>query len=296
MDSKIRALKTTTKNLQEKADQLTQTVLTNTSERVKAKMKMDKNDMNEPVPGHLPIEHPYVQPTPFLGRLKGQKDNLYKIREGVCMIRIPEMIHKEKNQVDNGCDITVKDIEWLRQMLTPTIHTLPNHKLVVQPYMPLNPFRDKAIIAREEEWDNDIPLQDGVMKPLTPQTAHITPPDDVAPATSPILDKHLDEFGEEFFDITRVAEKADNDHVSDVNEFSNIIKTYDFETFIRKLLHQVSQSSHEIGSRRRKSQITLTRNRRGRIIVADAAIMTDFKGNEVAQEALDGNSSHIIII
>ncbi|GKA89011.1 hypothetical protein Tco_0810823 [Tanacetum coccineum] len=116
--------------------------------------------------------------------------------------------------MDNGCDIMVKDIEKLRKMLTPTIKTLPNLKPVVQPCMPLSPFSDKA--AREEEQDNDIPLQDGIMRPLTHKTAHITPPDDVAPATSPILDKHLNEFREEFSDITRVAKKANGNLVNDV--------------------------------------------------------------------------------
>ncbi|GJW03173.1 hypothetical protein Tco_1562029 [Tanacetum coccineum] len=108
--------------------------------------------------------------------------------------------------------------------------------------MPLTLFRDKASVARGEE--HDIPLQDGVMQPLTPQTTHITPPDDVAPATSTILDKHSNEFGEEFSDITRVVEMADG---NPANELLDIINTYDFETFIRKLLHQVSQSSHETG-------------------------------------------------
>ncbi|GKB38140.1 hypothetical protein Tco_0883082 [Tanacetum coccineum] len=68
------------------------------------------------------------------------------------------------------------------------------------------------------------------------QTTHITPPNDVALATSPILDKHSNEFGEEFSDITRVAEMANG---NPAKELSDIIKTYDFETFIRKLLHQV---------------------------------------------------------
>ncbi|GJY84695.1 hypothetical protein Tco_0498721 [Tanacetum coccineum] len=94
-----------------------------------------RNDMKEPVPRGLPIKHPYVQHTPFPGCLKEQK---------------------------------VKDVEKLRQMITPTIHTLPNLKPVVQSYTPLSPFRDTAIVAREEEQDNDIPLQDGVMQPLTP--------------------------------------------------------------------------------------------------------------------------------
>ncbi|GJW01785.1 hypothetical protein Tco_1557036 [Tanacetum coccineum] len=73
--------------------------------------------------------------------------------------------------------------------------------------MPLSPFHDKESVRRGEE--HDIPLQDGVMQPLTPQTTHIIPPDDVAPTTSPILDKHSNEFGEVFSDITRIAKMAD---------------------------------------------------------------------------------------
>ncbi|GKD34834.1 hypothetical protein Tco_1250343 [Tanacetum coccineum] len=49
-----------------------------------------------------------------------------------------------------------------------------------------------------------------MMQPLTPHTVHITPPDDdyVARATSPTLDKQLNEFEEECSDITRVTDKA----------------------------------------------------------------------------------------
>ncbi|GKC94897.1 hypothetical protein Tco_1160339 [Tanacetum coccineum] len=106
--------------------------------------------------------------------------------------------------------------------------------------MPRGPVRDEVKVVREKELEYDIPLQNGEMQSLTPQTVHITPLDDdyVAPATSPLLEKHLNEFGEEISDITRVAEKADGNLVNDVKELSNIIKTYDFETFIWKLLHQ----------------------------------------------------------
>ncbi|GJS01074.1 hypothetical protein Tco_0317582 [Tanacetum coccineum] len=112
--------------------------------------------------------------------------------------------------------------------------------------MPLGPVYDTEKIIREEEQDYDIPLHDGVMQPLASQTIHITPPDDdyVAPTTNPILDKQLKEFRKEFSDITRVAKKANCNPVNDVKEFSDI-KKYDCETFIWKLLHQVSQSSHE---------------------------------------------------
>nr|GEX51267.1 hypothetical protein [Tanacetum cinerariifolium] len=56
-DSNIRELKTTTKNLQVIADQLTHTVLINTSERIKAKTKIGKNDMKELVPRDLPVDY-----------------------------------------------------------------------------------------------------------------------------------------------------------------------------------------------------------------------------------------------
>ncbi|GKA47513.1 hypothetical protein Tco_0740396 [Tanacetum coccineum] len=122
MDSNIRALKTTTKNLQEKADQLTQTTLTNSSERVKGKTKMGKKDIEEPVPRDLLVVQPYVPHTPFPGHPKKQKDNPYKTRE---TIGIPEKIHTKKAQederdMDDGWDITIKDIERLSQILLPT--------------------------------------------------------------------------------------------------------------------------------------------------------------------------------
>ncbi|GJS41286.1 hypothetical protein Tco_0566329 [Tanacetum coccineum] len=124
--------------------------------------------------------------------------------------------------------------------------------------MPLSLFHDKASVLRGEE--HDIPLQDGVMQPLTPHTTHITPPDDVAPATSPILDKHSNKFREEFYDITRVVEMVDGNPVKDL---SNIINTYDFETFIRKFLHQVSQSSYETGKTERGMKYHLRFSQQG---------------------------------
>ncbi|GKC27208.1 hypothetical protein Tco_1034502 [Tanacetum coccineum] len=126
------------------------------------------------------------------------------------MIGNPEEIHNAKAQEDEGdmdvgWDITSKDVERLRQFLTPTIHTLPNLEPVVivdQPYIPLGPVHDKDKIIREKEQDYDIPLN-------TPQTVHITPPDDdyVAPATNPMSNKQLNKFEEEFPNITKVSEK-----------------------------------------------------------------------------------------
>ncbi|GKA40105.1 hypothetical protein Tco_0732698 [Tanacetum coccineum] len=242
-ESNIRALKTTTKNLHEKAYQLTQTVPTNIGGK---RTKMGKGNMKDSVPRDL-------LHTPFLGHLKEQIGSPYRTRKTICMIENPRKVHKMKAREDEGdvdvsWDITIKDVESLRQFLTPTIHTLPNFEPVTQPYMPLGPVYDKEKIVREEEQDYDIPLHDDMMQPLTLQTVHIKPTDDdyVAPTTSPTLDKQLDEFGEECFDITRVSNKANGNLVKDIQELSDI-KTYDCETFIQKLLHQVSQSSHETG-------------------------------------------------
>ncbi|GKD38171.1 hypothetical protein Tco_1258378 [Tanacetum coccineum] len=162
----IRALNTRTKNLQEKAYQLTHKVLTNTREKVKAITTMGKENMKEPVPRNL-------SSTPFLGHLKEQMDNPYRTHETVRIIANPEEIHnvdahEEEGDMDVGWDITNKDVERMRQFPTPTLHTLPNLKLVVQSYMPLGPVHDKDKIVREKEQDCDIPLNDNVMQPLTP--------------------------------------------------------------------------------------------------------------------------------
>ncbi|GKB28330.1 hypothetical protein Tco_0867731 [Tanacetum coccineum] len=163
---------------------------------------MGKGNMKEPVPRDL-------LPTLFLGLLKEQIGSPYKTHETVCMIENPREVHKMKAQEDKG-DI---DVGW-------------------------------DITVKDGRGTYDIPLHDGVMQPLTPQTVHIIPPDDdyVAPATNLILDKQLNDFGEEFSDITKVSEKENDKEPSDVN-------TYDCETFIQKLLHQVSQSSHEAARR-----------------------------------------------
>ncbi|GKC07498.1 hypothetical protein Tco_0999108 [Tanacetum coccineum] len=164
---------------------------------------MDKENMKEPVPSDLP-------PTPFLGHLKEQMGSPYSTRETIHMIRNPEEIHnakahREEGDMDVGWDISSKDVKRLRQFLTPTIHTLPNLEPVVQPYIPLGPVHDKDKIVREKEQDYDIPLNDSIMQPLTPQTVHITPPDDdyVAPATNPMSNKQLNKSEEEFSHITK---------------------------------------------------------------------------------------------
>ncbi|GJY09701.1 hypothetical protein Tco_0377886 [Tanacetum coccineum] len=129
-------------------------------------------------------------------------------------------IHNEEAQEDEGdmyvgWDITNKDVERLRQFLTPTIHTLPNLEPIVPSCIPLGLVHDKDKIVREKKQDYDIPLNDSVMQPLTPQTIHITQPDYdyVAPATNSMSNKQLNKFEEEFSHITEVAEKEYDDLV-----------------------------------------------------------------------------------
>ncbi|GJV84176.1 hypothetical protein Tco_1524074 [Tanacetum coccineum] len=135
-------------------------------EKLKARTTIGKENMNEPVPRDLP-------PTPFLGHLKEQIGSPYQCCKYRPWWTNPEKVNKMKAWKDEGdidvdWDITVEDVERLRQFLTPTIHTLPNLKPVVQPYMSLGPVHDKEKIVREEEHYYDIPLHDGVMQPLTP--------------------------------------------------------------------------------------------------------------------------------
>ncbi|GKB83786.1 hypothetical protein Tco_0950681 [Tanacetum coccineum] len=61
----------------------------------------------------------------------------YKTRESICVIGIPEEIQEDEGDMNDGCDITVEDVERLRKILTPSIHTLPNLEPIEQPYMPL---------------------------------------------------------------------------------------------------------------------------------------------------------------
>ncbi|GJX16078.1 hypothetical protein Tco_0216910, partial [Tanacetum coccineum] len=116
---------------------------------------MGKENMKELVPRDLP-------PTLFLGHVKEKMGSPYRTRETVHMNGNPEEIHNAKAQddegdMDVGWDITSKDVERLRQFLAPTIHTLPNLKPVVQPYI-LGPVHDMDKVAKEKKQDYDIPL------------------------------------------------------------------------------------------------------------------------------------------
>ncbi|GJV63760.1 hypothetical protein Tco_1474588 [Tanacetum coccineum] len=101
-----------------------------------------------------------------------------------------------------------------------------------------NPKKVHKMKAKEDEGDMDVGW-DIIVKDVE-RPVYITPPDDdyVASTTSPTLDKQLNKFRKECSDITRFAEKPNGNPVEDVQELLDI-KTYDCETFIRKLLHQV---------------------------------------------------------
>nr|GEY74910.1 reverse transcriptase domain-containing protein [Tanacetum cinerariifolium] len=180
MESNIRALKTTTKNIEEKAYQLTQTILTNTGKIFKART--------------------IIELAKLFARLESKEIHEIKAQE-------------DKRDMKDGWDSMTMDVERLRQIPTPTIHNL-------------------------EPVDYDIPLHDGVTQPLTPLTVHITPLDDdyVASATNPILNKHLNEFEEEFSDNIMVSNEINSNPVNNLNE---LLKTYDFQTFVREILHLV---------------------------------------------------------
>ncbi|GJZ25210.1 hypothetical protein Tco_0562669 [Tanacetum coccineum] len=118
-------------------------------EKVKAISTIGKENIKESIPRDLP-------PTPFQGNLKEQMVSPYRTCKTVHMIENPEEIHNEKAQEDEGdmdfgWVITSKDVERLRQFLTPTIHTLPNLEPVVSPCIPLGLVYDKDKIIREKQ-------------------------------------------------------------------------------------------------------------------------------------------------
>ncbi|GJV99040.1 putative reverse transcriptase domain-containing protein [Tanacetum coccineum] len=71
--------------------------------------------------------------------------------EIIYVIGIPEEIHEDKGDMNDGCNITIDDVERFRKVLTPSIHTLPNLEPIVQPYIPLGLVCNKAKVVREEE-------------------------------------------------------------------------------------------------------------------------------------------------
>ncbi|GJV15281.1 F-box domain containing protein [Tanacetum coccineum] len=147
--------------------------------------------------------------------IKRQAANDERIRKFIKKYRLELKGTRRYNKEPAGWNITIKDVEKRRQILIPTIHTLPNLELVVQPYMPLSPFPDEAKVLREEEHDY-IPLQDFV------------------------------EFRVELFDITGVDEKADGNSIKDVKELSGLFSDFKGYEFAQVILDGSSSLSRGV--------------------------------------------------
>ncbi|GJX04849.1 hypothetical protein Tco_0190765 [Tanacetum coccineum] len=91
----------------------------------------------------------------------------------------------DEGDMDDIWDITVKDVERLRKLITPTVLTLPELDLVVRQCVPLLPPPNEVKGVWEEEPNNDIDsisiqvpdVMDNVTQPFIPQIIHTTPPD-----------------------------------------------------------------------------------------------------------------------
>nr|GEU56477.1 hypothetical protein [Tanacetum cinerariifolium]GEV06779.1 hypothetical protein [Tanacetum cinerariifolium]GEV09352.1 hypothetical protein [Tanacetum cinerariifolium] len=147
---------------------------------------------------------------------------LYVAKQRVENLRKQEEAKVEEcddGDIYNIWDITVEDVEILRQILTRSVHTLPEPDHVVQPCVPLLPSPDELKVVRDEEPNNDVDSNsiqvidnmDDVIQPSIPQTTHTTPPDKdyVAPATKSIFNELLEEFKDEILNVTVVDEEAD---------------------------------------------------------------------------------------
>ncbi|GJV35136.1 hypothetical protein Tco_1407613 [Tanacetum coccineum] len=89
----------------------------------------------------------------------------------------------------------------LRQLLTPSVHTLPKPDPVVPDVI------------------------DGVIQPSIPQVIYTTPLDKdyVAPVTKSILDELLEEFRDEILNVTMVDGEADYNPNKDIEELEKLL-------------------------------------------------------------------------
>ncbi|GJY27486.1 retrotransposon protein, putative, ty1-copia subclass [Tanacetum coccineum] len=125
-------------------------------------------------------------------------------------------LEKEEAEVDDDdddkdtydiWDIAVKDVERIRQFLTPNV---------------------------PDEMDE-------VIQPLIPQPIHSTPPNDdyVAPTTKLILDELLEEFRDEIVNVTMVDKKDDSNPTKDIEELERLLAKDPQSHFIEIQVHLV---------------------------------------------------------
>ncbi|GJT98830.1 hypothetical protein Tco_1094348 [Tanacetum coccineum] len=79
-----------------------------------------------------------------------------------------------------------------------------------------------SIWGQDDDSDED---QEDDVQPLIPKPIHITPPNDdyVAPATKPILDELLEEFGDEILNVAMVDKKDDFNPTKDLEELERLL-------------------------------------------------------------------------
>ncbi|GKD36748.1 hypothetical protein Tco_1256955, partial [Tanacetum coccineum] len=153
----------------------------------------------------------------------------------------------------NNWEITVEDVERLRQILTPTVHILHEPDHVGQPLVPLIPSPDEVKVVREEEPANDV--------------------FSISIQVLDVIDDLSKEFRDEILDITVVDEEVDFNPTRDIEELERLIATdhessftkikvlscivktnVEHETFVRQmnLLYRLSQSAKSSTKTRKK--------------------------------------------
>ncbi|GJX55135.1 hypothetical protein Tco_0285032 [Tanacetum coccineum] len=93
---------------------------------------------------------------------------------------------------------------------------------------------------------------DKIVQPLIPEPIHTTPPNDdyVAPATKLILDKLLEEFGDEILNVTMVDDEADFNPTKDLEELERLLAKEPQSNFMKiQIGEEQSNNIHEEGKR-----------------------------------------------
>ncbi|GKB19095.1 hypothetical protein Tco_0853018 [Tanacetum coccineum] len=126
---------------------------------------------------------------------KMERDKMVGVPECICEWDVDLEEDQEEDGDDgdifNNWDITIEDVERIKQFLTPNI---PD-------------------------------VIDDVIQPLIPKTVHTIPPDKdyVTPATKSILDDILEEFGVEILNVTMVDEGAECNPTKDLEELERLL-------------------------------------------------------------------------
>ncbi|GKF51986.1 hypothetical protein Tco_0148453, partial [Tanacetum coccineum] len=82
---------------------------------------------------------------------------------------------------------------------------------------------------------------DEIVQPLIPKPIHTTPPNDdyVAPITKSMLDKLLEEFEDEIFNVTMVDDEADFNPTKDLEELERLLAMRPQSKFTKILVHSI---------------------------------------------------------